>query len=65
MGEGVRSMMEGTRIVNLSPIPEIEENSDALVDDEIPLTRETVGPTSAPFTSFFMKSLMRGKKFPM
>ena len=36
MGEDVRSMIEGTGIGNLSPIPEIEENPDAPVEDEFP-----------------------------
>ena len=57
MGEDVRSMMEGTGTGNLSPIPKIEENPDAPVDNNIPLTGETAGPSSAPFTSFFMKGL--------
>ena len=57
MGEDVKSMMEGTGTGNLSPIPKIEENPDALVDDDIPLIGETAGPSSAPFTSFFMKRL--------
>ena len=65
MGEDVRSMMEGIGTGHLSPIPKIEENPDALVDDDIPLTGETAGPSLAPFTSFFMKGLMRGKKFPV
>ena len=47
--------MEGAGTRNLSPIPEIEENPDALVDDDVPLTGETASSSSTPFTSFFVK----------
>ena len=50
MGEDVRSMMEGTKTGNLSPIPKIEENPDAPVDNDIPLTGETAGPSSMSTT---------------
>ena len=54
MGEDVRSMMEGAGIGNLSPIPEIEENPDAPVDDDVPLTGRIAGPSSEPFSSFIL-----------
>ena len=42
MGEDVRSMIEGTETGNLSPIPEIEENPDAPMDDDIPLAERSL-----------------------
>ena len=62
MGEDVRSMMEGTGTGNLSPIPEIEENPDALVDDDIPLTKGVASPSSDTTPLFFMKRIDAGEE---
>ena len=54
MGEHVRSMIEGIGTGNLSPIPEIKENPDAVVDDDI--------PSSDTSPLFFMKRIDAGEE---
>ena len=62
MCEDVKSMMEGTKIGNLSPIPEIEENPDVLVDEDTPLTEGIAGPSSETTPLFFMKRIDGGEE---
>ena len=54
--------MEGAGTGNLSPIPEIEENPDAPVDDDIPLTEGVAGPSSDTTPLFFMKRIDAGEE---
>ena len=62
IGEDIRSMMEGTGTRNLSPIPEIEENPDAPVDDDIPLTKGVASPSFDTTPLFFMKRIDTGEE---
>ena len=62
MGEDVRRMMESAGTGNLSPIPEIEENPDAPVDEDTPLTEVVAGLSSDTTPLFFMKRIDVGEE---